>query len=81
MQLNTSEYHVKQENLQYGKKRITLIPKVQVCEICKGQHKSRNMQVVRYPMEYEMGRVIESRNVCDDCKPYVKEILDNNPYK
>ena len=81
MQLNSNEYHIKQENLQHGKKRITLIPKVQVCDICEDQHKSRDMQIIKYPMVYEMGRVMMSKNICCECYPEVQEILKDNPYK
>ena len=82
MQLEDIEqYDIVKERLDADTVRITLIKKVQSCDVCGSVKKRKDITVVAYPIvSREMGRSKITKKVCSTCYPSVMEILNNLKY-
>ena len=81
MEINTTDYYVKERQLWNGVVEYTCVPKLQECGGCGDKVDSNKMTAVRYPLVSNGIRHNVDKIVCDKCYPQVKEILKDNPYK
>ncbi len=60
---------------------ITYTKKERHCDTCLKLTKSKQIRLIKYPILHkDMGRLIMSKKVCNDCYDDVKEVLDNLKY-
>ena len=81
MEINTTDYYVKERQLWNGVVEYTCVPKLQECDTCHCKVDSNKMTAIRYPLVSGRIRHNVDKIICNECYPQVKEILNNNPYK
>ena len=81
MQINTTDYYVKERELWNGVVEYTCVPKLQECGTCHCKVDSNKMTAIKYPLVSDGIRHNVDKIVCNKCYPQVKEILRNNPYR
>ena len=81
MEINTTDYYVKERQLWNGVVEYTCVPKLQECGTCHNRVDSNKMTAIKYPLVSDGIRHNVDKIICDECYPQVKEILNNNPYK
>ena len=81
MEINTTDYYVKERQLWNGVVEYTCVPKQQECDTCHYKIDSKEMTAIKYPLVSDGIRHNVDKIVCNKCYPQVKEILKDNPYK
>ena len=81
MEINTTDYYVKERQLWNGVVEYTCVPKLQECGTCHCRVDSKEMTAIKYPLVSDGIRHNVDKIVCNKCYPQVKEILKDNPYK
>ena len=81
MEINTTEYYVKERELWNGVKEYVCTPKLQECGTCHCKVDSKEMTAIKYPLISDGIRHNVDKIICDECYPQVKEILKDNPYR
>jgi len=79
---NEQSYDIVKERQSQNVIVVTYKKKEISCDICKSLKKNKDISIIKYPiLNKHMGRLIMTKNVCDDCKDDVMEILNNLNYK
>ncbi len=78
---NENSYDIVKERVDANTIVITYSKKEMTCDICVSVHKRKDVQLVKYPIiDKYLGRVIMTKNICNDCYADVMEILNNLKY-
>ena len=76
-----NQYDIIKERVDADTVKITLIKKMQSCDICGSVKKRKDITIVAYPIfSKEMGRSKITKKVCSSCHPSVIEVLSNLKY-
>ena len=79
---NENSFDIVKERTDANTIVITCKKKERTCNICSSVKKRLDVQSIKYPIiDKYLGRVIMTKNVCDDCYDDVMEILNNLKYK
>ena len=81
MEINTTDYYVKERQLWNGVVEYICVPKLQECGTCHCKVDSNKMTAIKYPLISDGIRHNVEKIICNKCYPQVKEILKDNPYK
>ena len=79
---NENSFDIVKERTDANTIVVTYKKKERNCDICLSVKKRQDVQVVKYPIiDKYLGRVIMTKNVCNECHADVMEILNNLKYK
>ena len=79
---NENSYDIVKERKSNNTIVITCKKKERQCDVCSSVKVRQSIQMIKYPIvDKYLGRVIMTKDVCDDCYDDVMEILNNLKYK
>ena len=83
MQINTTDFNVKEEILFNGTIKYICTPKERKCDNddCNKQKRYDKLNAVKFPTVQNKIRYMIDALVCDVCYPEIKELMNNNPYR
>ena len=81
MEINTTDFNVREETLFNGTIKYICTPKERKCDHCSKQIRYDKLNPVQFPTIQGKERYIINALICDACYPEIKELMNNNPYK
>ena len=81
MEINTTDFNVKEEILFNGTIKYICTPKERKCDHCNKQKRYDKLNAVKFPTIQNKERYVIDALICDVCYPEIKELMNNNPYK
>ena len=79
---NKEQYVIVKERQSSDVITLTFTKKERKCDTCSCMKQARDITMVKYPIiDKCLGRVIMTKNVCNECHADVMEILNNLKYK
>ena len=78
MEINTTEYYVKERELWNGVKEYVCTPKLQECGTCHRRVDSKEMTAIKYPLVSDGIRHNVNKIVCNKCYPEIIRMVNDN---
>jgi len=79
MEINTTDFNVKEEILFDGTIKYICTPKERKCDHCEKQERYDRLNPVKFATIKNKQRYVVDALICGACYPEIKELIDNNP--
>ena len=83
MEINNTDFNVKEERLFNGVIRYICTPKERKCDNdgCNNTVRFDKLNFIKFSTVKDKQRYTIDAMVCNSCYPQIKEWIDNNPYR